>query len=108
MAERLCVRDDPTLGALVVLLAVVAGFAIWVGLIWSGNPPPVTEMVTPRGETVTLFGEGVYRFNDVFRAWAFRAQDWVDGPSLLAALGDIARDNRSGDVYARLTEEGQP
>ncbi|MGY6411792.1 MAG: hypothetical protein ACXIUV_12325 [Alkalilacustris sp.] len=86
MAERLCVRDDPTLGALVVLLAVVCGFAIWAGLMWAGDPPPVAQMTTPRGETVTLFGDGVYRFNDTFHALAFRAQDGVMALALLVAL----------------------
>ncbi len=52
---------------------------------------------------------GRYRFNLIRgEGDSFALADWVDGPSLLAALGDIARDNRSGDVYARLTEEGQP
>lgn len=86
MAERLCVRDDPTLGAMVVLLAVVGGFAIWAGLIWTGEAPPVTEMVTARGETVTLYGEGVYRFNDTFRALGFLAQDGVMALALLVML----------------------
>ncbi len=86
MAERLCVRDDPTLGAMVVLLAVVAGFAIWAGLLWSGDAPPVGQMITPRGETVTLFGEGVYRFNDPFHALGFMAQDGVMVVAVLVAL----------------------
>ena len=86
MAERLCVRDDPTLGALVVLLAVVGGFAIWAGLVWTGEPPPVTEVVTARGETVILHGEGAYRFNDTFHALGFMAQDGVMALALLVAL----------------------
>ena len=86
MAERLCVRDDPTLGAMVVLLSVVAGFAIWAGLLWTGDPPPVNQVITPRGETVTLFGEGAYRHNDPFHAWSFRAQDGVMVLALLVAL----------------------
>jgi hypothetical protein len=28
---------------------------------------------------------------------------WIDGPSLLAALGTLPPDARSGDVYAVLT-----
>lgn len=86
MAERLCLRDDPTLGALVVLLAVVSGFAIWAGLLWTGDPPPVAQAITPRGETVTLDGFGAYRHNAPFQAWAFRAQDGVMALALVVAL----------------------
>lgn len=86
MAERLCVRDDPLLGVLVLLLAGLGGFAVWQGWMWQGAPPPALEVVTARGETVTLFGEGVYRYNPVFFALAYRAQDAVMALALVVAL----------------------
>lgn len=86
MAERLCVRDDPLLGVLVLLIAGIGGFAALQGWIWQGAPPPATEVVTARGETVTLFGYGVYRFNPVSHALAFRAQDAAMALALVVAL----------------------
>lgn len=86
MAERLCVRDDPLLAVLVLLIAGFGGFAAWQGWMWQGPPPPALEVVTVRGETVTLFGEGVYRFNPVFEALTYRAQDVVMVLALLTAL----------------------
>ncbi len=86
MAERLCVRDDPLLGVLVLIIAGIGGFAAVQGWLWQGPPPPVPEVVTARGETVMLFGEGAYRFNPVFQALAFRAQDAVMALALLVAL----------------------
>ena len=86
MAERLCVRDDPLLATLVLLIAGIGGFAIWSGWMWQGPPPPELVVTTVRGETVALFGEGAYRFNSVFHGWAFRAQDAVMALALLVAL----------------------
>lgn len=86
MAERLCLRDDPLLGTLVIVLAVVAGFAVWAGLTWTGQAPEVAQAITPHGATVTLDGQGAYRFNAPVHAWAFRAQDGVMALALLVAL----------------------
>ena len=86
MAEKLCVRDDPVLGVLVLLIAGIGAFSIWQGWMWQGPPPPALEVVTARGETVTLFGEGAYRFNPVFQALAYRAQDAVMALALVVAL----------------------
>lgn len=86
MAEKLCVRDDPLLAVLVLLIAGFGGFAAWQGWMWQGPPPPSLEVVTVRGEVVTLFGEGVYRFNPVFEALAYRAQDAVMVLALAVAL----------------------
>ena len=66
MADRLCVRDDPLLGVLVLLTAALGGFAIWSGWMWQGSPPPELVVTTVRGESVTLMGEGAYRYNSVF------------------------------------------
>ncbi|MBK5926066.1 hypothetical protein CCR87_01625 [Rhodobaculum claviforme] len=70
-------RDDPLLGMIVLMVIALGGFAIWSGLTWLGAQPPHLEVVTARGETVLLFGQGAYRLNPEFMALAFRAQDWV-------------------------------
>ncbi|MGY6632491.1 MAG: hypothetical protein ACXIU8_01930 [Alkalilacustris sp.] len=77
MADRLCLRDDPVLGMIVLVVIGLGGFAIWSGLTWQGASPLHMEVVTARGETVLLFGQGAYRLNPEFMALAFRAQDWV-------------------------------
>lgn len=86
MADRLCVRDDPLLATLVLLIAGIGAFSIWSGWTWQGPPPPELVVQTVRGEPVALFGEGAYRFNSVFHGWAFRAQDAVMAVALLVAL----------------------
>jgi hypothetical protein len=89
MADRLCVRDDPLLGMLVLMIAVLGGFAVWSGWMWQGSAPPELVVTTVRGDTVALFGEGAYRYNSVFHGWAFRAQDAVMALALLVALWSV-------------------
>jgi hypothetical protein len=89
MTERLCVRDDPLLGVLVLAMAGLGGFAAWSGWMWQGAPAAMTEAMTVRGEAVALFGAGAYRYNPVFQAWAFRAQDAVLGLALLTAVWSV-------------------
>ena len=86
MAERLCVRDDPLLATLVLLIAGIGGFAAWSGWMWQGPPPPELVVQTARGDAVALFAEGAYRYNALFHGWAFRAQDAVMALALLVAL----------------------
>jgi hypothetical protein len=89
MAERLCVRDDPLLGVLVLLMAVLGGFAAWSGWMWQGTALEMTQVVTVRGGTVVLMGEGAYRYNPVFNAWGYRAQDAVLVLALLVAVWSV-------------------
>jgi hypothetical protein len=50
---------------------------------------------------------GPYEFNLIRgEGDRFELSAWTDGSGLLRALGEIARDNRSGDIYARLSAEG--
>lgn len=58
------------------LVAVVAGAAATLGLVWrpSGAPLPVT---TARGHAAQLAGNGLYRFDTVFTAWNNTAVDAV-------------------------------
>ena len=101
MAERICVRDDPLLGVLVIVLAVLGGFAIWAGLFWQGAAVPLAEVASVRGEAVALDGRGAYRFNPVFQAATYRAQDMVMAAALLLALW-AALAMRGGQALALL------
>lgn len=77
-------------GAVVLSLtvAVLAVMAAAFGLLSGGGSSPV-PFVTARGETVSLFGEGLYRYDTVFGAASQRGTDAVilalGVPLLLAA-----------------------
>jgi hypothetical protein len=90
------------LAVLVVALAAVAATA---GLFWSGSGAPDT-FVSVRGETVDLYGVGVYRFDSAFKGAANRGADAVTLvlaiPLLLMALARAVR----GSFRARLLLSG--
>jgi hypothetical protein len=71
-----------------VAIAVLALVAAAVGLLWSGGTAP-DEVTTVHGEQVELFGEGLYRYDSVFKAAGNRGSDVVTlalaVPALLAA-----------------------
>ncbi|NJO82575.1 MAG: hypothetical protein HC828_06920 [Blastochloris sp.] len=52
-------------------LALVASLA---GLFWQGDGSPV-PFTTLRGETVLLYGQGLYRYDTLFSAGAFKGSD---------------------------------
>ena len=80
---------SPVVVWLSISIAVLAAIAAGAGLLWprAGNPFPFT---TPRGDEVTLSGQGLYRFDSVFFAATYTAQDTVmlvlGIPLLLIAL----------------------
>jgi hypothetical protein len=59
--------------SLIGALAIVAAGA---GLVWQDGGGPVS-FTTPRGETVTLYGQGLYRYDSLFTAAGFKGQDAV-------------------------------
>lgn len=69
----------PLLAALILALGLPAALA---GLLWTGEPPPLREVNSVRGEAVTLYGLGVYRYNPLMLGAGFPPQDVV----LLLAL----------------------
>ncbi len=81
-------------------------------LVGLGSPLPVVAFeYLPAALDVAdaavsrLAALGAYRFNLVQgEEHRFTLADWSDGDELLHALARIARDNRSGDIYAALPE----
>jgi hypothetical protein len=69
-------------------IAVLASVAAAVGLLWSGGTAP-GAVTTVHGERVELFGEGLYRYDSVFKAAGNRGSDLVTlglaAPALLVA-----------------------
>jgi hypothetical protein len=57
-------------------VAVLAAVATVTGIWWSGGSAP-QSVVSVHGETVTLFGEGLYRHDSVFKGAGNRGTDVV-------------------------------
>lgn len=71
-----------SISMLVPAIVVLATFAASMGILSSGGPGP-HDIESVRGETVTVYGEGVYRHMSVDVAPQGIAQDWV---TLLAGV----------------------
>jgi hypothetical protein len=61
---------------LCALIGVLGLVAAGVGLFWRGQGGPV-PFATARGETVTLYGRGLYRYDLLFTAAGYKGQDVV-------------------------------
>jgi hypothetical protein len=61
---------------LCALIGVLALVAASLGLFWQGEGDPVS-FTTARGETVTLYGRGLYRHDSLFTAAGYKGQDSV-------------------------------
>jgi FkbM family methyltransferase len=87
----------------------LAGLTQPIDLVAFEYLPAALDVAAAAVERIEVLGP--YRFNLV-RGESDRLAraDWCDGPTLLAALREIAQDNASGDIYARLRTdmEGQP
>lgn len=66
-------RLDPISGP-AWLVAVLALVATAVGLFWQGGSAPAT-VTSVRGETVQLYGHGIYRYDSLFQGAIFRGAD---------------------------------
>ncbi len=59
-------------------LIVLLGLCIaLVSILWAGPAPPAITAVSVRGNPVTLYGVGVYRYNPLMLGAGYAAQDWV-------------------------------
>jgi hypothetical protein len=67
-------RSLPLIALLILPLGLFAALA---GLFWAGAAPPALEVTSVRGEAVTLYGQGVYRYNSLMLGAGFPAQDVV-------------------------------
>jgi len=71
------VRQPFSLFLLLLLIIPLGLAAALAGLLWTGSPPPALEVTSVRGEAVTLYGEGVYRYNPLMLGAGFPPQDAV-------------------------------
>lgn len=87
---------------LVLLTALLAGIYSAVGLFSSGGPGEQT-VVNNYGETVTLYGRGIYRHDSVLKAPIFRGTDAVTlfnaVPALLIALWAARRGGLGACIF---------
>jgi hypothetical protein len=67
---------SPAAVRLAWVVAVLAVFASGVGLMWTGGVAPETA-TTIRGETVELYGTGLYRYDSLHVGPVFRGTDVV-------------------------------
>ncbi|MEZ4520845.1 MAG: hypothetical protein R3A46_04225 [Thermomicrobiales bacterium] len=59
-----------------ILIAVLAVVASAAGIFWEFGTDPTTY-VTERGEEVELYGQGLYRYDSLFRGAGFRGTDVI-------------------------------
>lgn len=87
-------RVTPTSAALISLATLSGGLALvaaLAGLLWPGEGSPV-PFTTIRGQSVLLYGQGLYRHDTLFSAGAFKGSDLlvVGGVLPLLLVGTLA------------------
>jgi hypothetical protein len=95
------VTRSRTLATLTWVIAISAAIASAAGLLWPGGNPP-SQFITARGQTVELYGRGLYRYDTTLKAAIFRGTDAVTlavgVPLLLVALSWYRRGSLRGAV----------
>jgi hypothetical protein len=69
-------KQQPTLNWLIPLLAILALVVVGTGLFWQDGNTSFT-FTTLHGQTVEMYGSGLYRHDTLFTAAAFRGTDAV-------------------------------
>jgi hypothetical protein len=90
------------LGALIAVLALVAGLA---GVLQSGGPG-LTAVTTVRGDAAQLLGHGLYRYDTAFSGASFRGTDVVNIVLAVPALVVCLVLYRRGSVRGALALVG--
>lgn len=90
-------------GLLTMIAAIGAAAAALIGVL--AGPAPVS-VVTVRGQTVDLFGAGMYRYDSLFSGAANRGTDVVTLLVVLPLLVVALRGFRRGSLRAALTVTG--
>lgn len=94
-------KKQPILNWLVPLIAILVLVAAGAGLFWQDGGAPVA-FTTLHGETVQLYGQGIYRFDWDFKAPIQRGTDavtlFVCLPLLLAAFWRTRRGSLKGGI----------
>ncbi|MEZ4569479.1 MAG: hypothetical protein R2849_03975 [Thermomicrobiales bacterium] len=71
-----CMVVSTVVIGLSILIAVLAVVASAAGIFWEFGTDPTTY-VTERGEEVELYGQGLYRYDSLFRGAGFRGTDVI-------------------------------
>lgn len=94
-------KKSSTLTLLALLVAILAVAYTSIGLFSKGGPGP-HEFTTLRGQTVEIYGQGIYRNDASFRAPIFRGTDAVTlflcVPVLLFAIAGYRRGSLRGHL----------
>ena len=69
-------KNQPALSWLVLLIAMLALLSASLGLLTPGTGDPIS-LTTARGETVELWGQGLYRYDTPIGATGFLAADTI-------------------------------
>ena len=75
--------------ALCTLIVLLGLCVAVISILWAGAAPPAIAVVSVRGNPVTLYGVGVYRYNPLMLGAGYAAQDWVV-IGVLVCLGSAA------------------
>jgi len=94
-------KQQPALRWLVLLIAILAAFTASVGLFSTNGTGPF-EFTTLQGETVEIYGRGLYRYDTPLIAVGYRVSDAftliVGIPLLLASLWLYQRGSMRGRI----------
>lgn len=98
------VKHDAVKVALVVLVFVIANLSVWACFegIFSAEPVGETTFTSIHGETITLYGKGLYHKDSISAAAQGIAQDWFTlvaaVPLLILALFKFLRGHLRGHI----------
>lgn len=97
-------KHDSVKIALVVLVLIIANLSVWASYegIFSVTPVGETAFTSINGETITLYGKGLYHKDSISAAAQGIAQDWftivVAVPLLLLALFGFLKGSLRGHI----------
>lgn len=77
-----------------VIVAVLSAVAALIGLLWPAEPD-VVSVTSVHGESVDLYGEGLYRHDSVFKGAGFRGADVVTVAAVPLLLWSLAAYRRA-------------
>lgn len=90
---------------LCILIGSLSIVAAGLGLFWQDGGTPVT-FTTVRGQTVNLYGQGLYRYDTLFAAGSFKGTDVVTLALGLPLLAFFGRRYKRGSLRGGLVLTG--
>ena len=99
-------KSPSSITLLSVVIALCGGIAAASGLFWPTGATLTEAFTSVRGEQVTLFGSGLYRFDALILGAGFRGQDVITlvfaAPALLVATSQSRTNGNIAWVVLRL------